>query len=160
MKIRPLTRSDREPVLALLDSTEAFQPHEIAVALELMDVALNKPGQQDYFPYVLEDGPTVMAYACFGKNPMTQSTYDLYWLATRRQAMRKGYGRALFAFVENEIRQRGGRLLVIETSSKESYQGTQSFYTQVGCQFAAALPDFYDVGDDRVIYFKRLVETG
>lgn len=154
--VRRITTADRQAILELLASTEAFQPHELDVAMELVDTALNKPDQQDYLPYVLDTGGAIAAYACFGRNPMTRFTYDLYWLATRADQMRQGYGRAMFDFVEREIRTRGGRLLVIETSSKASYAGSRAFYLRVGCEFAASLPDFYDVGDDRVIYYKRL----
>jgi GNAT superfamily N-acetyltransferase len=154
--IRRIERRDREPVLQLLHGTGAFQAHELNVALELVDTALNKPEQQDYHPYVLETDGLLLAYACFGKNPMTRATFDLYWLATRRDEMRRGYGRQLFHFVEEQIRALGGRLLVIETSSKESYAGSRAFYLKVGCVFAAALPEFYDEGDDRVIYYKSL----
>jgi GNAT superfamily N-acetyltransferase len=154
--IRPIEARDREGIVELLKSTGAFQEHELAVALELVDTALSKPEQQDYLPYVLEIGSSLAAYACFGRNPMTRFTYDLYWIATHARHMRQGYGQALFRFVEEETRRRGGRLLVIETSSKESYGGSREFYTRLGCEFAASLPDFYDIGDDRVIYFKRL----
>ena len=69
--------------------------------------------------------------------------------------MRQGYGRRLLLFVEDEVRARGGRLLVIETSSKESYR-SRGFYERNGYTLAGQLPDFYDEGDDRVIYCKRL----
>ena len=154
--IRPITARDRQAIWDLLESTAAFQPHEMAVAMELVDTALTKPEQQDYLPYVLEVDDTVVAYACFGRNPMTRSTYDLYWIATHRARMREGHGQALFKFVEEEIRRRGGTLLVIETSSQESYGGSREFYARTGCQLAARLPDFYDLGDDRVIYLKRV----
>jgi GNAT superfamily N-acetyltransferase len=136
--------------------TEAFQPHEVDVAMELVDIALTRPDQQDYHPYVLLEDDAIEAYACFGRNPMTRSTYDLYWIATRAGSMRRGYGRELLAFVENEIKSLGGRLLVIETSSKEKYRGTRYFYSCTGCALVGRLPDFYDEGDDKLIYCKRL----
>jgi len=156
MTIRPVQTDDRSAILELLAGTGAFATHELAVAMELVDTALNKPEQQDYLPYVLELERQIVAYACFGKNPMTKSTYDLYWIATRADRSRQGHGQALFQFTEEEIGRRGGRLLVIETSSKASYAGSRRFYERVGCQCAAQLPDFYDVGDDRVIYCKRI----
>ena len=156
IRIRRIEAGDRSRVLDLLASTGAFQEHELAVALELIDTALNKPEQTDYHPYVLESSDRIVAYACFGKNPMTRSTYDLYWLATRAEQMRRGFGRALFAFVEEEIARQGGKLLVIETSSKESYAKSRQFYLGVGCELAASIPGFYDDADDKVIYFKRL----
>jgi hypothetical protein len=45
---------------------------------------------------------------------------------------------------------------VIETSSKESYGSTRRFYDKVGCTLAAQLPDYYAIGDDKLIYLKRV----
>ncbi|MBI5576697.1 MAG: GNAT family N-acetyltransferase [Deltaproteobacteria bacterium] len=155
--IRPIEEKDRDAVRNLIDGTGAFKPFEVDVAMELVDIALTSPDQEDYHPFVLEeeDG-TVAAYACFGKNPMTKFTFDLYWLATRADRMGKGYGRKIVSFVEEEVRKRGGKLLVIETSSKESYGTTREFYIRIGCTLAAQLPDYYDDGDDKLIYLKRI----
>ena len=156
-RIRKIAAGDREPVGALIAGTGVFKPHEVDVALELVDIALAKPGQDDYHPYVLveEDGAPV-AYACFGKNPMTTGTFDFYWLATRVDRHGRGYGRALVAFVEGRVLEMGGYLLVIETSSKESYGDTRAFYDKIGCTLAAQLPDYYDLGDDKLVYLRRL----
>ncbi|HEX9191717.1 MAG TPA: GNAT family N-acetyltransferase, partial [Candidatus Deferrimicrobiaceae bacterium] len=152
-RIRPIGAGDREAIRDLVAGTGAFKPHEVDVAMELVEVALTQKGQDDYHPYVLaeEDG-TVAAYACFGKNPMTKATFDLYWIATRADRMGKGYGRAILTFVEQEVGRRGGRLLVIETSSQESYGTQRLFYEKTGCTLAAQLPDYYDEGDDKLIY--------
>ena len=156
--IRRIEAKDREAVRSLIAGTGAFKAHEVDVAMELVDVALTRPEQEDYHPYVLvEPDGTVAAYACFGKNPMTKATFDLYWLATRADRMGKGYGRKIVAFVEEEVKRRGGRLLVIETSSKESYGTTREFYIKIGCTLAAQLPDYYDEGDDKLIYLKRVL---
>jgi ribosomal protein S18 acetylase RimI-like enzyme len=155
--IRRIAPEDREAIRGLLQGTEAFKAHEVDVAMELVDIALAQPSEDDYRPFVLveEDG-SVAAYACFGKNEMTAATYDLYWLATRADRMGRGHGRRIVAFVEEEIRKEGGRLLVIETSSKESYGETRAFYEKIGCTLAARLPNYYDEGDDKLIYLKSL----
>ena len=49
----------------------------------------------------------------------------------------------------------GGWLLIIETSSKESYKNTVGFYYSLGYQEIARIKDFYDVGDDKLIFVKR-----
>ena len=156
-RVRPIAAGDREAIRALVAGTGAFKPHEVDEAMELIDVALTREGQDDYHPYVLveEDG-TVAAYACFGKNAMTKATFDLYWIATRADRMGKGYGRAILSFVEGEVRRRGGKLLVIETSSQETYGGQRLFYEKTGCTLVARLPDYYDDGDDKLIYLKRI----
>ena len=156
-RIRPIIPGDRDAIGALIEGTGVFKAHEVDVALELVDIFLTKPGQDDYHPFVLveEDG-TVAAYACFGKNPMTAGTFDLYWLATRADRHGRGYGRAIVAFVEEQVVRMGGYLLVIETSSKESYGSTRAFYDKIGCTLAAQLPDYYDRGDDKLVYLRRL----
>ena len=156
-RIRRIEPGDREAIRELIAGTGAFKPFEVDVAMELVDVALTRKEQDDYHPYVLvEDDGTVASYACFGKNPMTKATFDLYWLATRADRMGKGYGRKIVAFVEEEVKKRGGRLLIIETSSKESYGTTREFYIRIGCTLAAQLPDYYDEGDDKLIYLKKI----
>lgn len=156
-RVRPIVPADREAIRAMIAGTGAFKPHEVDVAMELVEIALTKPEQDDYHAYVLEeeDG-TVASYACFGKNPMTRGTFDLYWLATRSDRMGRGHGRRIVAFVEEEVVRRGGYLLVIETSSQESYGDTRAFYDRIGCTLAARLPDYYDLGDDKLIYLRRL----
>jgi len=152
-RIRPIEAADREQIRELIAGTGVFKPFEVDVAMELVDIFLNQKEQEDYHPFVLvEDDGTVAAYVCFGKNPMTKATYDLYWIATLSQRWGKGYGREIVGFVVEEVRKMGGKLLVIETSSQESYGTTRMFYEKIGCTLAATLPDYYDEGDDKLIY--------
>lgn len=152
-RIRRIEPADREAIRELIAGTRAFKPFEVDVAMELVDAALAQEDQEDYLPYVLTEGDgAVAAYACFGKNPMTKATFDLYWIATRADRMGKGHGRAMVEFVVEEARKRGGKLLVIETSSQESYGTTRRFYDRIGARLAATLPDYYDEGDDKLVY--------
>ena len=57
------------------------------------------------------------------------------------------------------IRQRipeNGRLLLIETSSKDSYGATQAFYLRCGYRELARIPAFYRPGDNKLVYGKYL----
>ncbi|HEY3787759.1 MAG TPA: GNAT family N-acetyltransferase, partial [Urbifossiella sp.] len=69
----------------------------------------------------------------------------------------RGLGRQLLEFVEADIRARGGRLLLIETSSMPRYEPTREFYRKRGYGIAAQIPDYYTDGDGLVIYSKRLI---
>jgi ribosomal protein S18 acetylase RimI-like enzyme len=66
----------------------------------------------------------------------------------------RGIGRALTAFAEQAIAEHGGRLYVVETSSRETYTPTRRFYEAVGYWEAGRIPNFYGPGDDRVIFLK------
>jgi ribosomal protein S18 acetylase RimI-like enzyme len=58
-------------------------------------------------------------------------------------------------YIENKVREENGRLLIAETSSKESYGGTVRFYRRRGYERASRIRDFYDAGDDKLIFVKR-----
>jgi ribosomal protein S18 acetylase RimI-like enzyme len=62
----------------------------------------------------------------------------------------------LLKFAEEEIVRRGGRLLLIETSSQETYGGTIQFYERTGYELAGRVADYYKTGDDKLIFAKRL----
>ena len=154
--IRPLTSRDRPAVSEIVTLVGNFNQAEIDCALELIDIYLRDVGQQDYRVVVAEDsGPAVQSYACWGPTPLARGTYDLYWIATHPKAQGKGFGRALMSFVEAKVQHEAGRLLVVETSSKESYESTAGFYRSLGYQETSRIRDFYDMGDDKLIFVKR-----
>ncbi len=149
-------REDRAAIAALVVSVENFNAAEADCALELIDIYLNNPEQTDYRVEVAEDAHARLhAYACWGPVPLTRGTYDLYWIATHPESRGRGFGNALIASIERSVRDCGGRLLVAETSAKKSYEGTVAFYRRLGFEAASHIRDFYDVGDDRLIFIKR-----
>lgn len=155
--IRALRRDDRLPIKQILLETGNFTSVEIEVALELIDIYLDRPEQKDYILYcAVDQDDRVAGYVCYGPTPMTEGTWDLYWIAVDPKRQGSGVGKALLDFVENRIRAQNARLLMIETSSKPNYNTTRQFYFRQNYQEIARIPDFYAVGDDRVIYRKLL----
>ncbi|MBM3311343.1 MAG: GNAT family N-acetyltransferase [Candidatus Aminicenantes bacterium] len=157
--IRPLTAADRPAVLALIEATGFFRPEEVRVAEEILDVYLSQPGQRDYAAVVVEDeSGAVAGYMTYGPTPLTRGTFDLYWMAVAPSAQGRGLGKSLVAWLEGQARREGGRMVVIETSSTPQYAPTRRFYEGQRYAEVARVPDFYQPGDDRVIYAKRLAE--
>ena len=157
MQIRKLQHGDREYVRTILQETDVFKPGEIAVAMELVDVFLDRQGQQDYDMYVsLDDEQNVVGYMCIGPTPITKGTFDLYWIAVKPSAQRHGIGRQLIEFGEHLVHSKDGRLIVTETSSQPKYLKVRTFYVHNGYGEVAHIRDYYDVGDDLVIYGKYL----
>ena len=68
----------------------------------------------------------------------------------------QGLGRRLMDFAEADIAARGGRLSVVETSSRPAYEPTRAFYERLGYSQAACIADFYGPGDDKVVFTKSL----
>jgi len=156
-RIRPLAPEDRAAVARIVQVAGNFNPVEIECALELVDIYIRDRNQKDYRVLVAEDHQgCVRAYACWGPTPLTRGTYDLYWIATDPQVQGQGFGRSLMRHIEAGVNKESGRLLVIETSSKDSYRSAVEFYRRLGYQETSRIRDFYDVGDDKLVLEKRV----
>jgi ribosomal protein S18 acetylase RimI-like enzyme len=163
LHIRQLAPPDRGRILEIVTAAGNFTPVEIATALEVIDEALADPlaPRGDYRAYVAVDQHGVVAgYECHGPTPLTDGTYDLYWIAVDPAFQGQGVGRALLAFAENDVRATAGRLLLIETSSQDSYGDTIRFYERSGYPLVARIPGFYRTDDDKLIFAKQLAAAG
>lgn len=150
-QVRPLHAGDRSQIEALLRASHNFTEMDVATALEVIDDALG--GDPEYVVQVLED---VSGFECHGPVPLTEGTFDLYWIVVDPRAQKRGFGRLLLQAAEEDVARRGGRLLLIETSSQESYASTINFYKRNGYHLEATVHDFYRPGDDKLIFAKEL----
>ena len=156
LRMRELRREDRSALKQVLERAGVFRTEEIEVALELIDHALSTPEQADYSFLVAEEEGRVTGYACWGATPCTLGTFDLYWIAADPSSHGKGTGHALLVRAEEDMRRRGGRLCIIETSSLPQYEPARRFYVRHGYKVAAEIRDFYAPGDHRVIFTRAL----
>jgi len=157
MSLRSLRQSDRPGLLRILESTGAFSSAEIRVALELIDIALGRPEQTDYHFRCVEDASGRLAgYMCYGEIPLSDRCWDLYWIAVDPGAQGQGLGREMVASMETDLRGRGARKIFIETGGKTSYGATRRFYEALGYAEIARIPDFFAVGDDKVVFGKDI----
>jgi GNAT superfamily N-acetyltransferase len=153
--LRPVGRAQRAPLERLTGATALFRPEEVALAVELLDESL--AGDDDYRFLGAYADDDLVGYACWGPTPGTQGTYDLYWIVVEPTWQGKGIGTQLLDAVEKALTADGGRLLVVETSSRADYAPTRTFYERRGYAQAARLPGYYAPADDLVIYLKDLV---
>jgi len=133
-----------------------FHPHEVEVAIELVEDRLHKGLASGYYFLFAEFAGEAVGYACYGPIACTANSYDLFWIAVRNDLRGKGLGRTLIERSEAAIAQLGGKAIYIETSSRDVYRPTRAFYRRCGYREAATLKDFYGPGDDRIIFLKHL----
>jgi ribosomal protein S18 acetylase RimI-like enzyme len=148
--------SDKPAVMHILRNTPEFLPFEVVVAEELIDAYLESPGGTGYHILVAETDGQVRGYVCYGPTPLTIGTWDIYWIAVDRAKRGTGVGSDLIKEMENRIKADEGRLAVVETSSKPDYNNTRQFFASRSYTEITRMPDFYNVGDDKVILVKRL----
>ncbi len=155
MEVRPLEPKDREPLAALIRRIETFSPEEVQVAIELVDTAL-QPNNPDYSILVADRDGRIVGYVCYGPTPMTEGTFDLYWIASDPEVRGQGVGASLVSAMEGDLRRRNARLIRIETSATEAYGPTRGFYASMKYTEECRFRDFYKVGDDLIVLAKRL----
>lgn len=149
--------TDPDTVRDIVASAGFFNPEEIDIAVELADEALSKGFEVSgyHFLFLELDGRTA-GYACFGRIPGTQASFDLYWIAVHADFRGRGLGKLLLKRSEQAIMEMGGTRIYIETSSQEKYKPTQGFYTSSQYDLEAVLTDFYAPGDSKMMFVKAL----
>lgn len=157
MRVRATSREDFEQIKNIVVAADAFNNDEVDIAIELLEIYLNDPQQQDYKMYsCVSDVEKVLGYICIGPTPATEATYDLYWIVVDPAVQAQGVGTTLLSFTENELKSKNGRLLIAETSSTPKYDKTRAFYERKGFKKLAHIKEYYKTDDDLVIYGKYL----
>jgi ribosomal protein S18 acetylase RimI-like enzyme len=154
--IRPTTPDDSAALITLAVAAGMFRANETEALGKVL---------ADYFGGKLDDGhvwvtdeeegePCGVAY--YAPDPMADRTWYLYMIAVRPDCQRQGRGTALIKHVENGLRSRGERLLLVETSGLPKYDRARAFYIKCGFEQEARIRDFYAAGDDKVVFRKAL----
>ena len=157
VKIRRIQPQDRPGLKALLHAQSHFRPEETRVALELIDIALAHPDEEDYIILCAEEGEgEIRGYICYGKAPLTEAVYDVYWIVVHPAYGSQGTGTSLLRQAEGELTRRQARLVLIETSSTPPYAIPRAFYGKHGYREQARILDYYRPDDHKIIYGKTL----
>ena len=149
--------SDTEAVARIVGAWGLFRPDEVGVAVELVEERLAR-GLDSAYRFWFADGPdgVLAGYACYGPIACTVGCHDLYWIAVDKAVQGLGLGWRLMELSEESIRALGGRRVYVETSGKALYEPTREFYRRRMYRTAAVMTDFYDIGDDKIVFFKDL----
>ena len=152
--IRKLKQDDVVKIESILMNIDKFNEAEVRIAMELVNATAADAEQTDYNVFVYEEEGNVIGYHCTGKRPLTDAVYDLYWIVTDPGHKNKGVGKTLLAHSEQFVTQLKGRWLLIETSSKENYEGTRNFYLRNNYSIISEINDFYTLGERLIVFGK------
>ncbi|MFT4666899.1 MAG: ribosomal protein S18 acetylase RimI-like enzyme [Polaribacter sp.] len=153
LKIRNVVAGDLDKLKAVIDSSELFPS-------ELLDDMISGylAGYKDSLWLTGDsDEPTFIAYCA--AEQMTEGTWNLYLISLHESMQGSGIGRKVLTHVEEELKQRNVRILIIETSGLESFQSTRDFYAEAGYTEEARIRDFYQAGEDKVVFWKSLTHS-
>ena len=155
---------NRQTRVNAAESTGVFYSSEMKVLIEVLekcytfsDVSPDTLPPDGYFIHEEKVNNDLCGFVIFGKTPLTQSNWDIYWVVVDKKYQGKGIGSRLIRAVEAYIlEEEGFATMRLETSSRKEYMGTRIFYIKNGFTEAGRIPDFYASGDDLVIFYKKV----
>lgn len=150
--------SDIKNIREIVESTGFFYNHEIDVAEELIYENISKGEDESGYSFVfIEEDEKIVGFSCYGEIPCTKKRYDLYWIVIHNDYRNSGYGTLLISETEKKIKEKDGKIVYIETSSKSMYQPTIKFYIKNGYKIDAEIKNFYDENDNKIIFSKQII---
>ena len=151
--IRKVKKEDIPALKAVLDSSELF-PSTLLDDM-ISDYLTNEATTDIWFTTVCQGSPVSIGYCA--PETLTDGTYNLYAIAVRKDYQGKGLGKKMMAYIEHLLREQGQRLLIVETSGTADFALTREFYIKCDYIQQAVIPEFYAEGDDKVVFWKKLV---
>lgn len=150
-KIRKAIPQDLPAIKSIIDATALF-PSEY---LDDMFSGESDPQSGEEFWLTYEDrGVQALAYCA--PERMTNGTWNLLLIAVHPERQSEGIGRQLMSYVEDQLKTIGVRVLLVETSGTDEFVRTRSFYENIDYTSEARIRDYYDAGDDKIVFRKAL----
>jgi ribosomal protein S18 acetylase RimI-like enzyme len=152
--IRPLQPGDMPAVKAVIEACGLFPA-------ELLDgmTAGYFGGEAKMDLWLTYDDGIPMAVAYCAPERMTLGTWNLLLIAVDPDRQGKGYGSAIIRHIERTLAANGQRVLLLETSGLPSFERTRLFYKKLGFDLEAVIREFYQAGEDKIIFRKALPPT-
>jgi ribosomal protein S18 acetylase RimI-like enzyme len=152
-----MVSKDREILYDLMQKTGVFSEQAINLTMELIDTYLFNEEQDDYRVIVgSETHGQVVAFACYGPAAGTEGTCRLYWLVVTPALQHQGIGKEILAWIEQQMREEGARLVVIEITSEDKYAAFVRFFTDQQYKQAGRIKNYFRTGEDMLFYVKYL----
>lgn len=150
------TAIDKDNYLTIARATGVFKPEEMLVLDELLDAC--RSAQETSYVLIEEHCDAVLAgFMIFGRAPMTAFSWDMYWIVVDASFQRRCIGKKLLERLENRVLTGHSQAIIrAETSSKREYASARNFYTKNNFVQAGSITNFYDTGDDLLVFCKYI----
>lgn len=149
--IRPTNHADLAAIASIAEQTGLFP----AEALGDM-IAGCLDGTKDDIWLTAEHDGLPIGFAFCEAERFTNGSWNLLAIGISPERQSDGVGAALTQYLEEELRRSGHRILIVETIGTPEFARTRSFYVKNGYTEEARIREFWDVGADKVTYWKHL----
>ena len=146
----------KNEMLRAAEGTGVFRKKEIEILEELIDEIFSRK-ETTYRIFSRLNGPDLEGFAIFGRTPLTDFSWDIYWMVVSSADQGKGVGRYMLQEIEKAIVEQTPRAVIrVETSTRKEYSPARTFYLRQGFLEAGRIEDFYSSGDGLVTYVKNI----
>ncbi|BAQ65143.1 N-acetyltransferase [Geminocystis sp. NIES-3709] len=147
------TEQNHLPLLKkVIDSTGLFPSEYLEGMME--DYFTNSHSDDVWITGIINDSPVGIAY--FAPERLTNGTYNLYLIAIAKEFQNLGIGTLMIEYIETFLKQSNNRILIVETSGLSEFQSTRVFYQKRSYFKEAIIRDFYNDGNDKIVFWKKL----
>lgn len=151
-KIRAVKQADIDGLKKVVDSSELFPSEYLD---EMISDYFNNPDTQDiWYTYINDNKPVAIGYCVPEK--LTDGTYNLLAIGVSQGSQRKGLASEMMKYIEQLLKHKDGRILIVETSSDDAQISARNFYQKIGYSQAAVIKDFWKDGEDKIVFWKKL----
>lgn len=151
-EIRKIKKEDIPQLKKVLDSSELFPSFLLD---DMIDEYFTNESSSDIWFTTLHEGKPISIGYCAPER-LTEGTYNLYAIAVHKSYQGRGIGKEMMNYIEELLKENGNRILIVETSGKTKFELTRKFYDTCNYIKQAVIPEFYDTGDDKVVFWKKL----
>lgn len=152
MKIRPTKHDDIAALQEVLNGTELF-PSEMLP--DMVSGFLSTDESPDIWLTCEANGVAVgFCYAV--PEALADGAWNMLAIAVLPTEQGGGCGGAITKHLEAELKERGQRILIADTSGADDFAQTREFYRKNGYAEEARIRDFWAAGDDKIVFWKSL----
>ena len=148
MNTRPAVAADKAAIIDVLVDTELFP---VELLDDLMQPFLDGAANEHWF---VCDAQGVIGFGFLRPEELAEGTWNLLAIGVLKTSQGNGAGRAMMQYAETFLAEE--RILIVETSGTDEFTMTRDFYLKCGYNLEATIRDYWALGDDKVIFWKRL----
>jgi ribosomal protein S18 acetylase RimI-like enzyme len=108
--------------------------------------------------WFVEDQGMIIGALGINENTYKSGGYEMAddYVAVHRHYRKQGIGLLLLQMMEQFVRENKGRYIHIETCDIPYYEPARRFYEKNGYKKVGEMPDYYNIGEGRIDYYKKL----
>jgi ribosomal protein S18 acetylase RimI-like enzyme len=152
MNVRKTSSADVQALKVVLEDTELFPSDMLS---GMISKFLSGDESHDIW-LTCESKGNVVGFCYAAPEKLTDGTWNMLVIAVHSESQGKGAGAAIIKRLEAELRERGQRILIADTSGTDEFKQVRNFYRKNGYSEEARIRGFWAVGNDKVVFWKSL----